>query len=1375
MLPEFTDPTDRFMIEARSRSGGMGDIFKGTDQTTGAPVALKILRAAASHQERARFAREISILADLRHPNIVQYVAHGTWLDGRLFFAMEWLDGEDLGQRQRRAPLGLRDSVEVVRRSAAAMAAIHARGVVHRDLKLSNIFLVRGKGTAIKLIDFGVVKLAVPDDCPTERGTIIGTPHFMAPEQARGEAVDARADVYSLGAVLFRLVTGRNVFETENAIALLSRLVVEDPPRSQQIRFDVPEALDEVLARAIARDREQRYENGGELARALARVGELSNDPPATDRSASIVRRAAAQEMMPRPGGPGDERPQVRLANSERRVVACALFELGAGPLRPAVDAALREVLGDDPRFEPLPDGRLAAALGVERSRGDEAARAARAALTVARSTPGARASVAVGHAVRGRASLAGEALDRAAQQLEYAAPGAVRIDAHAIAALEGRFVVQEDARGGVLVHEDAAGFDARKLAGLSTAILGREHELARLQGIFSAIAEDGAPRAALVTGPAGIGKSRVRAELIQHLETAPHAPIILLCRGDAMSQGAGLTTLGRALRALMGIRDGERLEDQVQKVSAHVAMRLARPLRFLAGFIGELAGVPFPDEGNEPLRAARESPQLMESRTRMAVEAFFRSKSETTPQILVIEDMHWADSTTVELVDWLLGCADLRFGVFAFARPELSARFPSLWEHRDVTRVTLPPLSPEAADRLAASALPQADPATRGAIVQRAGGYGLFLEELIRSAAEGRDGVPLSVQALVQARVDRMSSGVRGALRAASVFGQVFWTAGVAALLERAVGAELAELEAGEMIARQLEPRVPGQVQWTFRQAVVRDAAYASILEEDRAALHLAAAAWLESAGVDPGLIARHAETGGDKARAALLYARATRDPAASGAELDEALELATRGLACGAEGTTRAALLVRRAELLELLGRLDEALDAAEQASRLALPGSDLWGEAQVVAVTCMIEAGQGAEGDARAASALSPQFAAALSPSIRAKLLASRVRALAALGRPAEALRAAHAAMEAARRSGSTDALLHAREAHLAALMHAGDLAAAASLGASLVADADGAGDAVIAARARLNTGSALNQLGLFEEAQALLERALLDARSRKLRAIEGFALHNLGMSYARLGNIEEGVALERQASGIADACQISRLRFAGRLYEALFLVWRGAPGDHATAHAVARWLCEEAAHHAAALQAMASFAMARVQLARRELRAAVDAAREASRHLAGGPIEEWSDAIRVTLVEALLAIGDEREANAALDAAFSALAARVEALRDPRQRDAFLRGNDDVGRLIALARERLGRSLPSTSRPPHAADPSAQRAAGAPSRSKVAKTAGALGRKERAEAPSNNDPAAHRSASPAQSKDAHPEGAAAAAHEKGAPRS
>src|SRR4029453_16481500 len=158
-------------------------IFKGVDNQSGSPVALKVLRRTASDGERARFKREIGVIADLRHPNIVDYVAHGEYPDGRLFLAMEWLDGEDLAKRQRRAPLGTRDAVEVVRRAAQAMAALHSRGIVPRDLKLSNMFLVRGRGTAVKLIDFGVVRPPQGDEFDTEPGTILGTPHYMSPEQ----------------------------------------------------------------------------------------------------------------------------------------------------------------------------------------------------------------------------------------------------------------------------------------------------------------------------------------------------------------------------------------------------------------------------------------------------------------------------------------------------------------------------------------------------------------------------------------------------------------------------------------------------------------------------------------------------------------------------------------------------------------------------------------------------------------------------------------------------------------------------------------------------------------------------------------------------------------------------------------------------------------------------------------------------------------------------------------------------------------------------------------------------------------------------------------------------------------------------------------
>lgn len=1299
VLPEF-EPSDRFILENRIGSGGMGDIFKGIDQETGQAIAIKILRQSPSPQERVRFAREIAILADLRHPNIVQYIAHGTWQDGRLFFAMEWLDGEDLSQRQRRAPLGMRDAVEVVRRSSAAMAAVHSRGVIHRDLKLSNIFLLRNKGTAVKLIDFGVVKPPVPDEYPTPRGTIIGTPHFMAPEQARGEVIDTRADVYSLGSVLFRLVTGRNVFETEHVIALLGRLVLEDPPAPNTVRFDVPEALNQVIHRAIARNRDDRFPDGGEFARALARVGTLNNDPPATDRSASAIRKTTPDAPPPITlTESAFEQPSSRPGTSERRVVAAVLVDYENVALQNHVDRVLCDMLGEDTRVEPLVDAQMVAVLGVERSRGDEAMRAARAALTVAHTFPQARIVVAVGRAVRGRANLAGEALERAARQLELSSPGAVRTDTHAAGALEGRFIVQRDQQGSVLIREDAGGFVVRQLLGRPTPTVGREKEIALLQGIYAELVEDGTPRAALVIGTAGIGKSRVRSELTARLETSAVRPSILLCRGDPMSRGTSLSILGRTFRSLIGIYDGEPLRDQVYKVQHYVAALMPQNLWYLAPFLGELVGVSFPDEADEPLRAARMNTQLMQTRMRSALEAYARALTSHQPLVFIIEDMQWIDDTTLELLDWLLGCVDLRLGVFSFARPEIANRTPPLWERRNVTRLTLSPLSPLAADRLVAAALPTADQTVRANIVRRAGGNALFLEELVRCAAEGRDDLPLNIQAVIQLRLDRMSNSVRQVLRAAAIFGQSFWTQGIEALLERKVDAELGELQSTEIIARQPESRIAGQEEWIFRQALVRDAAYASILDEDRSVMHLSAGGWLESVGnVDAGLIALHADAGGDRPRAATLYARATRQALSNGAQLETAYELANRGLACEPEGGARAELLLTKAHCCYYMGRTEECFHVAEDAAQSAPPGSDMWGEAQRLAAAALIDMERSAEGDARAAWALHPELSAAISQPLRATLLAVRVRSLVHMQRPMEALQLADYAVEAARVSGSLDATLRTLEARLFAVVQINDFSEAITAGTSLIQAADSAGDVVLATRARLNTASVLNHLGMFEDAQSILERALNDSRIRRMRIHEAVALLNLGMSLARLGHLDEGVEYQRQAARIAEECNSFRIQVYARVYESVILVWRGAPGDLGTALNIARYVCD-ATREQPTLYIAAVFILAHTQLARRSVDSALEAARDAYQRLSAGPVEEWEELIRLTFIEALLYAGETEEADTVLEIAWNALIDRVESIRRRDHRQAFLNRVGEVRKLVALADARLHRQLPS----------------------------------------------------------------------------
>ena len=269
-----------------------------------------------------------------------------------------------------------------------------------------------------------------------------------------------------------------------------------------------------------------------------------------------------------------------------------------------------------------------------------------------------------------------------------------------------------------------------------------------------------------------------------------------------------------------------------------------------------------------------------MQTRTRTALEAFIRALP--APFVVFIDDLHGVDPTTVELCDWLLGCTNLSLVIFAFARPGQLTQAPVVWERHHVTRFTLSPLSPLASARLVSAMLPTAGGGVCKNLVHRAAGNPFFLEELTRCAAEGRFEFPLTIQALVQARLDRLSVGARQVLRAAAVLGSTFWTAGVEALLARPVSAELAQLEEADLITRHATSRLDGQDEWTFHKPVVCDAAYASLLDEDRAPLHRAACLWLRGIpGVDrddPHVLARHAEAGGDVAQASMLYIEATR-----------------------------------------------------------------------------------------------------------------------------------------------------------------------------------------------------------------------------------------------------------------------------------------------------------------------------------------------------------------------------------------------------------------------------------------------------------------------------------------------------------------
>jgi len=275
----------RFRVEAELGEGGMARVYRATDLLTGKPMALKLLRAGVACEEEAveRLRREGEVLTRLDHPAVVHIETFGVLEDGRLFLAMELLEGETLGARMRRGPMDAAALCPVVTGAAAGLAAAHAMGVVHRDLKPDNMFLcARGPGEPeqVKLLDFGISKV-VDYERLTRTGQILGTPRYMAPEQlAADHDLDLRVDLYALGVILYEALAGHLPFiaatPSDFIIAVLHGKVV--PLRSY--RADVPPELEAIVLRAMARDPQARYGSAYELAEAFVDIARPRTSSP---------------------------------------------------------------------------------------------------------------------------------------------------------------------------------------------------------------------------------------------------------------------------------------------------------------------------------------------------------------------------------------------------------------------------------------------------------------------------------------------------------------------------------------------------------------------------------------------------------------------------------------------------------------------------------------------------------------------------------------------------------------------------------------------------------------------------------------------------------------------------------------------------------------------------------------------------------------------------------------------------------------------------------------------------------------------------------------------------------------------------------------
>ncbi|MGZ4372310.1 MAG: protein kinase domain-containing protein [Gaiellaceae bacterium] len=250
---------DRYELEEVVGHGGMSTVYKAHDSLLERNVALKVLHQQYNEDEDfvERFKHEARSVAQLQHPNIVTVIDRGEE-DGRQYIVFEFIDGENLKELVvRKGRLDLRDALEIANEIAHGLAFAHDHGLVHRDVKPQNV-LLNGDGRA-KVTDFGIARSLDVDHGVTQTGTILGTSNYIAPEQASGQPVDAHTDVYSLGIVLYEMLTGELPFPGESFVAIAMKHIQEPSPNVLDVRGDIPLRVAEMIDRALEKDPEQRF------------------------------------------------------------------------------------------------------------------------------------------------------------------------------------------------------------------------------------------------------------------------------------------------------------------------------------------------------------------------------------------------------------------------------------------------------------------------------------------------------------------------------------------------------------------------------------------------------------------------------------------------------------------------------------------------------------------------------------------------------------------------------------------------------------------------------------------------------------------------------------------------------------------------------------------------------------------------------------------------------------------------------------------------------------------------------------------------------------------------------------------------------------
>jgi len=1015
----------------------------------------------------------------------------------------------------------------------------------------------------VKLLDFGVARWNETESDLT-MGRIVGTPAYLAPEQARGEKnIDGRADIWALGVLMYESLAGKRPFKGDSSLVTMMQVVMDQPVPLDRRVPTISKELAQVVHRCLSKSPGERFPSADSLKQALS-VVDTSGTAPKLKRSKDLedAEETISVQTASMRGGTGI---LTMVPDDEQRVVAIVLAN---GVKDPGIIKNNVEQRGGI--FVPLLGRQAIGLFGGTEWEGDEVVRAASAALL----SRGAAKwmSVASGRGMRRGQSISGAVLDAAERCANQHLEG-IAAPKDTIQALGGGFSVREVKDNLYELTAERAPYwpvgtqdDAR-----DPPIFGRDAQVTQMEQLLDETVSGGTANSLLVLGPAGIGKTRLRRELENLIEKRSEYVKLVMAQADSRKRERSFSLFAEALssRARLGtmlrgwpdISPEASQDERYGGILALVRNAIGDEVRAheAADFLGELLGVPVPDSTR--LIAARRDPQLMVDRIQIALRDYFEGAAEQGAVALVIENLQWADDASIQLLQDLLDqLAFSPFFLFATGRPEVEDSHPGLFADRGGQRIQLHGLRPADVGKLATSIVGEKVPSeVLKAIARRTEGNPLFVTEIVRVLQEeGSLGaeiedlpLPLNVEGAVQSRLDQLPSREKELCKRAAVYGRPVTPSEM-----RALGIEEAEqlfsaLARRELVSSRTRMRAAAEREYAFRTDLVADVAYRMLKDTVAQELHRRAANFLIGRPEpDPEEVAEHYEKGGQLVDAADRYTEAALGAERRGDSLT-VLKCAERALKLGAPADKLFQLHMARADALRFRGRREEQAIVLSTAIELARTDEER-ARALMEQAVCMSRTGR-----------ISDALGAAKGAVHAARVSDNRELMALTRGRQANLLTFSGQLTEAGDALRETVELAEGAETHIRALvaewrgLHAN---ASGDLGAQVAAfrEAAGlyteAGDVRRAAGAENNVADAYNRVGAYADAEDALRATVDKCRRVGNRLIEGYALVNLGYSLGRQGKFDAAFSALDQASALAESNSDVRLSLFVQVYRA-----------------------------------------------------------------------------------------------------------------------------------------------------------------------------------------------------------------------------